>query len=115
MLALSIYTTAFAALLITAETIVTLRERKYWPLSFDDYATAICLLVAVYAVPKSVSLPLLLVAWSFCSGNLYAMLFTRMDPTTGSRQRLPVLALGLVLSLIGTGMSFFQLIQSIAP
>jgi hypothetical protein len=106
---LLIYSTVFALLLILGETVVVLRARKFWPLSFDDYAVAALLLVASLWLADPYRLPVLLAAWAFSSGNLYAMLFTRMDPNGGSRERLPVLAVALVASLMGCALTLIEI------
>jgi len=44
------------------------------------------------------------------AGNLYAMLFTRMDPKTGTRERLGALTVLLVAALLGIVMSVTVLV-----
>lgn len=78
-----------------------IRTNKYWPLSVDDYLACALLVYSACTLEQTLSQLLMLVAWSFMSGNLYAMLFTRMDPQGGSRERLGALTLMLLLSLVG--------------
>jgi len=98
---LGYYTLAVATLLIIGETLVVIKTNKYWPLSLDDYAVCGLLLYGAFTMDQHLSLLIMIGAWCFMLGNLYAMLFTRMDPNGGSRERLGALTLMLVLGLIG--------------
>ncbi|GAA5314882.1 MAG: hypothetical protein AseanaTS_00860 [Candidatus Pelagadaptatus aseana] len=98
---LPIYALCVATLLTFGETLVVIRTRKYWPLSLDDYLACALLAYCALTFEQPASQLLMLIAWAFMSGNLYAMLFTRMDPNGGSRERLPALSIMLLLSLIG--------------
>ncbi len=98
---LGYYTLAVATLLIIGETLVVIKTNKYWPLSLDDYAVCGLLLYGAFTMDQNLSLLIMIGAWCFMLGNLYAMLFTRMDPNGGSRERLGALTLMLVLGLIG--------------
>ncbi len=98
---LGYYTLAVATLLIIGETLVMIKTNKYWPLSLDDYAVCGLLLYGAFTMDQNLSLLIMIGAWCFMLGNLYAMLFTRMDPNGGSRERLGALTLMLVLGLIG--------------
>jgi hypothetical protein len=109
---LSYYALAFSAVLIIGETLIVLRTKKYWPLSLDDYLVCGAL---IWTALNLESLPMIigmLIAWAFSAGNLYAMLFTRMDPQGGSRERLGALTVMLLLSIIGAIMTALLLIQS---
>ncbi len=99
---LSWYTLLIAGLLIIGETLVVLRGGKYWPLSADDYVACGLLLYCALTLDTPLSRLLMLITWGFMAGNLYAMLFTRMDPDGGSRLRLKQLFIIMMLSVVGT-------------
>jgi len=90
-----------AAILTLGETVVLLRTNKYWPLSVDDYFACALLVYSACTIEQTLSQLLMLMAWSLMAGNLYAMLFTRLDPQGGSRERLGALTLLLLTSLVG--------------
>ena len=91
----------FALILIAGETVVVATTNKYWPLALDDYILCASLLLAAYVVKESRQAPALMVIWALMIGNLYAMLFGRMDPVHGSGERLEALAILLLLTIIG--------------
>jgi hypothetical protein len=107
------YALGIAALLTIGETLVVLRTNKYWPLSLDDYLACGLLTYSALTFDQPLSPLLMLMTWGFMSGNLYAMLFTRMDPDGGSRERLPALALMLILSLVGATATLIHLLQQL--
>ncbi len=111
---LGYYTVAVATLLIIGETLVVIKTNKYWPLSLDDYAVCGLLLYGAFTMDQNLSLLIMIGAWCFMLGNLYAMLFTRMDPNGGSRERLGALTLMLVLGLIGLVATTQRFILSIS-
>lgn len=94
-----------ACLLIVGETLVLLRTNKYWPLSVDDYLACTVLLYAALTLEHPNSQLLMLLAWSFMAGNLYAMLFTRLDPVSGTRERVVAVGVLLIASLSGTAIT----------
>lgn len=98
---LGIFALVIAVVLTIGETLVLTRTNKYWPLSLDDYAVCLALGYSGLTLDKPLSQLIMLVAWAFMAGNLYAMLFTRMDPNGGTRERLAALAVLLSASLIG--------------
>ncbi len=91
-----------------------IKTNKYWPLSLDDYAVCGLLIYAALTMDQHLSLLIMIAAWCFMLGNLYAMLFTRMDPNGGSRERLGALALMLGLGLIGLGASTQRFISTLS-
>ncbi len=96
------YSLIFALALIIGETLVVLKTNKYWPLSLDDYIAAAALIaVIILAQSKEKMIMFLPVIWSFICGNLYAMLFTRLDPVTGSGERIALLVIALSAALVG--------------
>lgn len=94
-------TLAMAVALAAGETIVALAHGKYWPLSADDYAIAALLLYGRRATRGGGRRTWLVMPWALAAGNLYAMLFTRMDPAGGSGERLALVAVALAASLGG--------------
>jgi hypothetical protein len=78
-------------LLIIGETLVLLKTNKYWPLSVDDYVAATCIIISAYLAKENKYLPYLIAAWAFVLGNMYAMLFNRLDPVYGSGERINLL------------------------
>ncbi len=95
------YALGVAILLTIGETLVVIRTNKYWPLSLDDYLACALLIYTALTFEQGSSQILMLIAWALMSGNLYAMLFTRMDPNGGTRERLGALTVMLALSLTG--------------
>ena len=94
-----------AAFLTIGETLVLIKTDKYWPLSLDDYLVCGLLFYSALTFENYSSLIVMIVAWALMAGNLYAMLFTRLDPKTGTRERIPALAVLLVLAVLGLGLS----------
>jgi len=88
---LRIGTIVLSVLLIIGETIVLVKTDKYWPLSIDDYLAAIYLILIAYLSKNNKYLPYLMVGWAFVLGNMYAMLFNRLDPIYGSGERINLL------------------------
>lgn len=100
---LTIFAVVVAILLTIGETLVLIRTDKYWPLSLDDYVVCLALAYSGFTLADPVSQLIMLLAWAFMAGNLYAMLFTRMDPNGGSRERLGALSVLFLASLAGIG------------
>jgi hypothetical protein len=90
-----------ALILTIGETVIVVRTTKYWPLSMDDYVACALLIYSACTLEQSLSQLLMLMTWAFMIGNLYAMLFTRLEPQGGSRERLGALTVMLLLSLVG--------------
>ena len=99
---LKYYALVVATLLTIGETLILIRTDKYWPLSLDDYLVCAVLFYSALTLDHPMSQVLMLIAWGFMVGNLYAMLFTRLDPNGGSRERLGALGLMLALGAGGT-------------
>lgn len=102
-----------AVVLTIGETLVLLRTDKYWPLSLDDYAVCALLAFSAFNLSSSFGPVLMLLAWAFMGGNLYAMLFTRMDPNGGTRERLGALAVLMTCALAGAGITSLEIISRI--
>ncbi|CAM3704336.1 hypothetical protein [Parendozoicomonas haliclonae] len=97
------YYTLFCALILAiGETLVVINTEKYWPLSLDDYlAVAALAILAQAAKAKPKWLAMLPAVWTFIIGNLYAMLFTRLDPVTGSGERIGLLIVAIAAAAVG--------------
>lgn len=98
---LPIYAIVVAAILIIGETLILIRTDKYLPLSIDDYFSCGLLIISAFFFESALSVILMLCAWAFMVGNLYAMLFTRLDPQTGTRERIPALLVLLGAASLG--------------
>lgn len=107
---LKYYALIVATILTLGETLILIRTDKYWPLSVDDYLVCALLFFTALTLDQTLSQLLMLMAWVFMVGNLYAMLFTRLDPRGGSRERLGALAVMLLLGLGGSGATLTLLI-----
>lgn len=108
---LPVYAIVVAVLLTVGETLVLVRTDKYWPLSVDDYLVCAVLAYTALTFDAPFSQGLMLVAWAFMAGNLYAMLFTRMDPKTGTRERLGALTVLMVAAMIGAAMTLTTILS----
>ena len=107
-----IYLALITALILSVgETLILVKTDKYWPLSVDDYLVCLGLFYSALTFENTISPYLMLISWCFAAGNLYAMLFTRMDPNGGSRERLPALGVLLVVSICGAVMTLMHLIK----
>lgn len=95
------YAVIVALLLIIGETWVVLTTNKYWPLSLDDYIACGALLVAAYAIKTARQAPWFMAIWMFMFGNIYAMLFNRLDPISGTGERIEALTGLLVIIAVG--------------
>ncbi len=102
-----------AVILTIGETLVLLKTDKYWPLSIDDYAVCALLAFSAFNLSTGLGLVLMLVAWTFMGGNLYAMLFTRMDPNGGTRERLGALAVLMLCAFVGASVTATEIIALI--
>lgn len=96
-----------SVILAIGETLILVKTDKYWPLSLDDYLACALLTYSALTLEQTSSQFLMLATWSMMAGNLYAMLFTRMDPKGGSRERLGALTALLVCSVTGAASTFF--------
>ncbi len=95
-----------ALILAIGETVVLVKTDKFWPLSVDDYVACALLTYSALTLEQVTSQYLMLATWSLMTGNLYAMLFTRMDPNGGTRERLGALTALLSSSLAGAVCTF---------
>ncbi len=104
---LMIYSWLFIVLMGVGETLVLLTTDKYWPLSLDDYLGMAALAYATVFVKVPARYLWMIVCYAAMAGNIYAMLFNRLDPIHGSGERivplmiiLVYLSVGLVFSLL---------------
>ncbi len=96
------YALLFAFVLAVGETLVIIKTNKYWPLSLDDYIAIAVLAGLAWNSQKSPKLLAMIPAvWAFVVGNLYAMLFTRLDPVFGSGERISLLIVALAAATAG--------------
>ncbi len=95
------YAAFVAVLLIVGETWVVLSTSKYWPLSIDDYIACSGLIICAIAIKNAQHLPWLMGIWMFMFGNIYAMLFSRLDPVSGTGERIELLIGLLGIIFIG--------------
>jgi hypothetical protein len=107
-----IYAVCIALILIAGETWVVLTTNKYWPLSLDDYIACTALILCAYWVKCAKQAPLFIATWMFMFGNIYAMLFNRLDPVSGTGERINLLIVMLALIAIGIGSSTYCWLQS---
>lgn len=98
---LILYSAICALALFVGETWVVINTNKYWPLSVDDYLAVCVLAFAINLYHKSQNPLGLLIVYAYVIGNLYAMLFTRLDPMHGSGERISLLVLALSVSAVG--------------
>jgi hypothetical protein len=101
------YNLAFVALLGIGETWVLATTDKYWPLSLDDYAGLAVLLWCTLLLQGARRYLGCALAYAVMFGNLYAMLFTRLDPMHGSGERIGALIVLLVFVATGGLMSLY--------
>lgn len=96
-----VWAVLFAIALAVGEALVALRVGKYWPLSLDDYAAVVGLLVGVWLSVKGRGHTVLVATWAYAVGNCWAVLFMRMDPDGGSGERLGLMTVLLVAAAVG--------------
>ncbi len=104
---ITIHSYVFIVLMSIAETWVLLSTDKYWPLSLDDYAGIAVLLYATVCIPIERRYLWLMVTYALLAGNIYAMLFTRLDPIYGSGERIGGLIFILIYLSIGLAVSIY--------
>ncbi len=96
------YSLIAAIALIAGETLVLVKTGKYLPLSIDDYLVAAWIAACAWRLtPDRPDPSWLLAGWAFATGNLYAILFSRMDPTFGSGQRIGLVTIALLAAAVG--------------
>lgn len=104
------YSLISALCLILGESYFVVTTNKYAPLYFDDYLIASCLLLVTTRLHKSPAYPaLLLGCWGFIFGNLYAMLFTRLEPLNTPGRPWKLLAVLVIWSGLSTFIALRQL------
>lgn len=104
---LTIYSWIFIVLMSIAETWVLVTTDKYWPLSLDDYAGIAVLIFATIFVSTEKRYLWLIVVYAVLVGNIYAMLFSRLDPIYGSGERIGGLIFILCYLSIGLAASIY--------
>jgi hypothetical protein len=109
--AVAIFALCISAFLTIGETLVLIKTDKYWPLSLDDYAVCALLAYTALTLSNPLSPLLMLIAWTFMAGNLYAMLFTRMDPNGGTRERLGALTILMLCAFGGIALTLQLIIE----
>jgi len=95
-----------AVALAVGETVVAVKYGKYWPLSADDYAVAALLVAGWHVTREARNRVFLVVPWALLAGNMWATLFTRMDPVHGSGDRLGLVAFVLGTAALGLAMAW---------
>lgn len=100
-LIVTIYSLVCALALFVGETLVVLKTNKYWPLSLDDYLAVLALLTCAYLFNRTGKALGLIAVYAYVVGNLYAMLFTRLDPVHGSGERISLLVIALLIAGFG--------------
>jgi len=105
------YSLVFALVLAVGETLIVINTDKYWPLSLDDYLAAALLTLGWLWAPAVKGWLLLLPTWAYVVGNLYAMLFTRLDPVSGSGERIMLLVVALSAAALGATLAALALRQ----
>lgn len=98
---LTLYSVFCALSLLVGETLVVLGTNKYWPLSLDDYIAVTALLFSIHLYRKTEKALGLIIVYAYVVGNLYAMLFTRLDPIHGSGERIGILIAALLIAAVG--------------
>jgi len=104
---LTIYSWVFIVLMSIAETWVLMTTDKYWPLSLDDYAGIAVLIFATIFVSIEKRYLWFIVVYAVLVGNIYAMLFSRLDPIYGSGERIGGLIFILCYLSIGLATSIY--------
>ena len=102
---LTLYSAVCALALFVGETLVVVKTNKYWPLSLDDYIAVAALGFSIYIYQKTEKALGLIIVYAYVVGNLYAMLFTRLDPIHGSGERIGLLVAALLVAAIGFAFS----------
>ncbi|MCO4762557.1 MAG: hypothetical protein KC502_13685 [Myxococcales bacterium] len=91
--------------LILGESWFVFTTDKFAPLWLDDYAAAGSLLAASLLWRRAYGPALLLASWAFIVGNLYAMLFTRLEPANPAGRPWMLLAALVVWAGLSTGVA----------
>lgn len=103
---LTYYSLVFAITLACGEVLVTLKVNKYWPLTLDDFIGVAALLTAIVINLKHSATGYYLAAWAYIAGNIYAVLFMRLDPISGSGERIVLVSIVLGFAVLGCVLAF---------
>lgn len=98
--------------LIIGESWFVFMTDKFVPLWIDDYFIAGIMLVAVYYWSRNFGPALAFASWTFIFGNLYAMLFTRLEPINPEGRPWLLLAILVVWALISACLAFLQVVKA---
>jgi len=96
------YSLASALGMVLGETWFVVTTDKYAPLWLDDYFAAVAMLISVVLWQRSYGPALVLASWTFVLGNLYAMLFTRLEPVNPPDRPWILLSVLVVWALISS-------------
>lgn len=96
------YSLASALGMALGETWFVVTTDKYAPLWLDDYCAAIAMLVSVALWRRTYGAALVLASWTFVLGNLYAMLFTRLEPANPADRPWLLLSVLVIWALLSS-------------
>ena len=96
------YSLASAVGLAAGETWFVVTTDKYAPLWLDDYLAATFMLISVALWRRPYGPALVLASWMFVLGNLYAMLFTRLEPVNPPDRPWMLLSVLVIWALISS-------------
>jgi hypothetical protein len=97
--------------IILGESYFIFTTNKFLPLWLDDYFIAMCMLFALYIKDAVASRALVFASWTFIFGNLYAMLFSRLEPINPEGRPWMLLAILVVWAFISSGVAFLHVIK----
>jgi hypothetical protein len=109
--AFKLYCFISAACLALGETWFVVMTDKYPPLWLDDYLAAAAMLVSASLWQRSYGPALTFACWAFVFGNLYAMLFTRLEPINPPDRPWALLAILTLWAAISTGLALVHVIK----
>lgn len=105
------YCIVSALLIIAGETWFVVTTDKYPPLWLDDYFIAGALLLSSRYWSKAYGPALALACWAFIAGNLYAMLFGRLEPINPPDRPWLLLAILVVWATVSSVIALYHVIQ----
>ena len=105
------YSLASALGMAAGETWFVVTTDKYAPLWLDDYFAVIAMLISVYLWRHAYGPALLLASWTFVLGNLYAMLFTRLEPVNPPDRPWILLSVLVIWALISSVAALLSMIK----
>jgi len=106
-----VYSLVSAVGLILGESWFVFTTDKFAPLWLDDYAAAALMLAAVALWWRRYGPALVLASWMFILGNLYAMLFTRLEPVNPPDRPWKLLAVLVVWALLSSLVALRQVLK----